>query len=117
VLSYALHVSPKKATLQVCVDRARGAGANVVVLVSDGGTAIPADAAARIFEPFSAVARRGVEPTRPTGLGLAIAQRIVKLHRGSLVFTSTEQGGLFSITLPVRRPKPRAPRRGRTLPE
>ncbi|MCX6544988.1 MAG: HAMP domain-containing sensor histidine kinase [Acidobacteria bacterium] len=117
VLSYALSVSPKKAALQVRVDRAKRAGASIVVSVSDGGTAIPADAAARIFEPFSVVARRGAEPARPTGLGLAIARRIVKLHGGSLVFTSNEQGGLFSIKLPVRRPKPRSRRRGKALPE
>jgi C4-dicarboxylate-specific signal transduction histidine kinase len=72
-----------------------------VVSVSDGGKVVAADCIARMFEPFSAVARRGVEPTMPTGLGLAIALEIAELHGGSLVFTSTEQGGLFSLRLPA----------------
>lgn len=76
-------------------------GASVVVSVSDGGRVIVAERAARMFEPFSVVARRGAEPAMSTGLGLAIALRIAKLHGGSLVFTSMDQGGLFSLRLPV----------------
>lgn len=115
VLSYAARVSPKGATLAVrveAVDRA-----SVVVSISDGGRGIAADRAAQMFEPFSSVARRGVEPAMPTGLGLAIALKIARLHKGSLVFDQTEQGGLFSIQLPVRRRRPRAPRRTQSLPE
>ena len=102
VLSYALRMSPKKSTLQVRTEAVKDhAGAGVVVSVSDGGRRIAGDHAAGMFEPFSAVARRGTEPTMPTGLGLAIALKIAKLHGGSLVFAPTEQGGLFSLRLPV----------------
>jgi len=102
VLSYALRVSPKMSRVQVRIETVEGQpGAGVVVSVSDGGKVVAADCIARMFEPFSAVARRGVEPTMPTGLGLAIALEIAELHGGSLVFTSTEQGGLFSLRLPA----------------
>jgi signal transduction histidine kinase len=74
---------------------------HVVVSVSDGGRVVAAEKAARMFEPFSQVAQRGQDPPMRTGLGLAIAMRIARLHGGSLVFTSTEQGGLFSLRLPV----------------
>jgi signal transduction histidine kinase len=81
-------------------DRARPE-ASIVVSVSDGGRVVAAESASRMFEPFSAVARGGAEQAMRPGLGLAIALRIATLHRGSLVFASTEHGGLFSLRLPV----------------
>jgi signal transduction histidine kinase len=112
LLSYAVRTSPRKATVRVRVEvvdaerREPGAekhdpsGATVVVSVSDAGRVVSAERAARIFDPFSAVAGRGSEPAVLKGLGLAIAMRIARLHGGSLAFTSTEQGGLFELRLP-----------------
>ena len=116
LLSYALRVSPQKSTVYVRVDTVNATGAasgrprakrasttstTIVISVSDGGKVIPAESAARMFDPFSTVARRSVEPAGRTGLGLAIAQKIAQLHAGSLVFTSTEHGGLFTLRLPA----------------
>ncbi|MEI6669501.1 MAG: HAMP domain-containing sensor histidine kinase [Acidobacteriota bacterium] len=74
----------------------------VVITVLDGGPAVPANKARRMCEPFGETARRGGTDMAVPGLGLAIAARVATLHEGSLVFTSTDQGGLFSLTLPVR---------------
>jgi signal transduction histidine kinase len=76
-------------------------GPSVVVSVTDGGRVVAPENAARMFEPFSAVARRGPESAMRTGLCLAIAQRVAVRHGGSLAFTSTEEGGRFELHLPV----------------
>jgi len=112
LLSYAVRVSPKKSTLHIAVETtgatgtaggrpAQAGGTAAVVSVSDCGKVIAAENAARMFEPFSGVARRSLEPTMRTGLGLCVALKIARLHGGSLVFTPTEQGGVFSLRLPV----------------
>lgn len=64
----------------------------VVVLVEDDGPGVPAALAERIFEPL-VTARPG-----GTGLGLALAQRIVAAHGGSLSLASSTPA-VFRITL------------------
>ena len=69
------------------------------VTVTDDGPGVPAELAATLFEPF-VTARPG-----GSGLGLAVARRVVERHDGELVLESTpgERGARFSIYLPVRR--------------
>jgi len=99
LLSYAVRVSPKASTLRIGVET--GEDAQIVVTVSDCGKAIGADSVTRIFEPFSTVARRSLEPGVQTGLGLVVAQAIARLHGGAIAFAPTGQGGLFTMRLPV----------------
>ena len=81
----------------------RGEAENVVMEVHNWGPAIPAAALLDIFNPFK---RLNVEegPTSPTsslGLGLYIAERIVKAHEGTIdVTSSAEAGTLFTVRLP-----------------
>jgi len=72
------------------------AGARARISVVDDGPGVPADLAARLFEPF-ATARPG-----GTGLGLAAARRIVERHGGELVLESRPgaRGARFTIYLP-----------------
>jgi two-component system NtrC family sensor kinase len=67
-----------------------------VILVSDRGRGIPADASARIFEPFFSTRRAG------TGLGLAVCSGIVRAHGGSIGANAREGGGTeIVVTLPA----------------
>ena len=60
--------------------------------VADGGEGIPAEDQARIFEP-----RFG----QRTGLGLAIAQAVARLHGGELAVESAPgRGSRFLLRLP-----------------
>jgi signal transduction histidine kinase len=55
-------------------------GQRVAFVVTDDGTGISSDAAARIMEPFFTTKPAG----EGSGLGLAIANELVKHHRGTL---------------------------------
>lgn len=67
----------------------------LVYRVRDRGPGIPADDLDKIFEPFVTTRTRG------TGLGLAVAKRIVDLHGGSIAADNADGGGaVFTVTLP-----------------
>jgi len=69
-------------------------GAEVAVEVRDLGPGIPPELQERIFEPFFTTRTQG------TGLGLALARRLVERHRGQLTLVPSAQGTTFRITLP-----------------
>jgi len=72
------------------------AGAAVGITISDTGSGISADDMKNIFKPFYTTKERGV------GLGLAICQRIIKEHGGSIRVKSLPgQGSVFFIRLSV----------------
>jgi two-component system sensor histidine kinase PilS (NtrC family) len=65
------------------------------VRVRDTGTGIPPDAIEHVFEPFFSTKRRGL------GIGLALTEKIVRAHRGTISVESTPgQGTTFEVTLP-----------------
>ena len=79
--------------------RAGGPLRNFVVLaVTDEGTGMTPEVAARVFEPFFTTKDVG----EGTGLGLSVAFGIVEEHGGFLeVETAPERGSRFSVYLPV----------------
>jgi len=74
---------------------------SAVVSVADSGSGIPEQDLPNIFKPFY----RGVEATKDgshAGLGLAIANRMVKLQSGSIeVKNNAEGGAVFWFSLPL----------------
>jgi two-component system sensor histidine kinase HydH len=70
-------------------------GGKLVFEVADRGPGIPEDDRARIFEPFF------TNKTQGTGLGLAVARRIVELHGGTITALGDPGGGaLFRVEIP-----------------
>jgi PAS domain S-box-containing protein len=79
-------------------------GRKVYISVQDNGPGIPAETLARIFEPFFTTRAQG------TGLGLAVTQRVIQEHGGSLSAESVEgQSTTFLIDLPVEGTPTREP--------
>ncbi len=71
------------------------AGRYVMVEVADNGSGIPPEARDKIFEPFFTTKDLG------TGMGLAIVDRVARLHRGSVTFESAPgRGTTFRVWLP-----------------
>jgi signal transduction histidine kinase len=76
---------------------------HLVVDVADKGPGIPEEHIPYLFERFYRVP--GQSEKRGTGLGLFICKEIVDAHHGNIsVETSSEQGTIFHIKLPVLQP-------------
>ena len=64
--------------------------------VIDDGPGIPPDAREQVFTPFFTLREGG------TGLGLALVQRVVRAHHGTVSVDSTVGGGAtFRVVLPA----------------
>jgi signal transduction histidine kinase len=79
----------------------RQVGRWVELRFSDTGPGVPSDLRERIFEPFVSYGKR-----QGAGLGLAIARRIVREHRGEIGLDSlNEAGATFVVRLPLVGPE------------
>jgi signal transduction histidine kinase len=80
-----------------------------LLTVRDHGPGVPESMLSEIFLPFRRVANGYSEGA---GLGLAIAERAVNIHRGTILAMNTPKGGLIvEIDLPlvsIAGPKPTA---------
>ena len=75
--------------------RARVAGNETVIEVSDTGPGVPEMAKKTLFMPFQGSMRKG-----GTGLGLAISAEIVRAHGGTIRLLDRTPGAHFEIRLP-----------------
>jgi len=72
---------------------------NVIISVRDNGKGIPESEIENIFQPFYRLEENKSEIG--FGLGLSMAHRIIKLHKGFInVKSVVGQGTTFTITLP-----------------
>ena len=75
---------------------ANGQAPAVEVVVADTGVGIPADALARVFEPYFTTKKHG------TGLGLALVRQTIHDHGGTVTVASEPgRGTAFTVTLPL----------------
>lgn len=72
------------------------------VVVDDHGPGVAPDALEKIFEPFYRVGDSRGSQSGSGGIGLAIAERSVRLHDGTVTASNREDGGLrVAIELPA----------------
>nr|WP_315019617.1 HAMP domain-containing sensor histidine kinase [uncultured Aminipila sp.] len=75
---------------------------NIVIGVKDYGIGIPKDEIENIFDRFYRVDKARSRETGGNGLGLHIADSIMKLHNGKIGFVSEEgKGTLAELILPI----------------
>jgi len=78
-------------------------GDAVAVSVADTGIGIAAEDQEAVFEEFRQVGDDYARKREGTGLGLALARRLVELHGGTLsVQSELGKGSTFTFTIPVR---------------
>jgi signal transduction histidine kinase len=74
-----------------------------VITVTDHGIGIPESEHQRIFEKFYRVRSETTDLVAGTGLGLTLAQHIVKAHGGRMeVASELGKGSSFSVNIPMR---------------
>jgi two-component system NtrC family sensor kinase len=95
ILLNAAEAMPEGGTVTIKTWCDKEAG-QVGVDVSDTGKGIPAESVKRIFQPFFTTKVKGI------GLGLAVAQRLVEEHGGTITVNGHEPGGAtFKVVLPL----------------
>jgi two-component system OmpR family sensor kinase len=97
LLANAIKFSPHGGTVELSVRTGSGFAE---ISVRDHGPGVPVDELASLFRPFF----RGSNAVRADGhgLGLAIVQRVVQVHGGSIEVDNAEGGGLeIRLRLPL----------------
>lgn len=73
-----------------------------VIQVRDHGPGVPTSHLGKIFLPFYRVPGVNGEQTDGAGLGLAITERIVRMHKGNVRASNAQDGGLLvELELPL----------------
>jgi signal transduction histidine kinase len=84
---------PQGGTLLMSLKRE---GENALIMVRDQGTGIPENIRDKVFNLYFTTKSGG------SGIGLAMAYRVVQLHHGSLEFSSiTDHGTTFYLRFPI----------------
>lgn len=98
----AIYYTPKQKGGEVVVCAGYRASGAVELSISDNGIGIPSDELFHIFDPFyrgDTSRARGMGGT--SGLGLAIVNEIVRIHRGKiLVASAPNKGTTVTVILP-----------------
>jgi two-component system, OmpR family, sensor histidine kinase CpxA len=104
VVRNAIRYTDRGTDVIVTLDRQRDATENVARLtVRDFGPGVPEDKIPSLCMPFYRVDPARSNETGGTGVGMAIVDRAVRLHGGSLTLRNHPQGGLeVSLLLPCR---------------
>jgi signal transduction histidine kinase len=99
LLSNAVKFTPDGGRVALAATARAG---TVEITVSDTGVGIAPEDLGAVFEEFRQVGTDRARKQEGTGLGLALARRLVELHGGTIGVTSTPgQGTTFTVTLPV----------------
>jgi signal transduction histidine kinase len=89
----ALEAMPQGGTLAM---RLHALPEQIQIEVADTGSGVPEQLRERIFDPYFTTRSSG------TGMGLALSEKIIRQHEGTIDLTSGSQGTIFTVTLPRR---------------
>ena len=99
LLLNALKYTPSKGSITVSIRKIKN---QAVITVADTGCGIAEKDLTQIFERFYQAKNNSGNVPTGTGIGLSIAQNIIKLHHGTILATSKlGEGSLFTINLPL----------------
>ncbi len=109
VVRNAAHYTKEGSSAQVILERGQGSdGPLAVIRILDSGPGVPEDALDKLFRPFYRIDDARGRQTGGVGLGLAITERAVRLHGGTVRASNRPAGGLqIEIRLPLAASHPR----------
>src|SRR5450759_4832335 len=102
LIKNAIDAMPNGGSVNIKMEDTLG---DVIIVIRDTGTGIKEEDRAKIFEPFFTTKSIG----HGTGLGLAAAYGVVKMHKGQITADSNNNpakgptGTSFKIVLPRRK--------------
>lgn len=97
VIRNAIRYSPEQERIDVRLESNRG---TAKIEVRDRGLGVPEEKLSQIFQPFFRVDDSRTNSTGGVGLGLAIAQRAIRLHNGHIDARNVDPGLLVTIEIP-----------------
>lgn len=103
IIDNALKYSESGGVVNVSIEQVED---KIVIVIADNGCGIPAEHLPKVKQKFY----KANQTVRGSGIGLAVADEIVKLHKGTLTIDSIENvGTTVTITLPILPPHPPEP--------
>jgi two-component system sensor histidine kinase CpxA len=106
VVRNAVRYTAENTQVDISVSRSLGgSGDTAIIRIRDHGPGVPEDTLSKLFLPFYRVADARDRQTGGTGIGLAITERAVRLHHGTVSAANAPDGGLIvTIVLPLASP-------------
>lgn len=99
LLGNAIKYTPAGGEITVRLAEANG---QVEFSVTDTGIGIGPDDLPRVFDKFYRAQDERLATIEGSGLGLALAREVIRLHQGNITVESTlNQGSTFTLTLPL----------------
>jgi two-component system sensor histidine kinase CpxA len=111
VVRNAAHYTREGTSAQITLERADSKGGpEAVIRIVDSGPGVPEEALDKLFRPFYRIDDARGRKTGGVGLGLAITERAVRLHGGTVKASNRPEGGLqVEIRLPLAAEASRPP--------
>ncbi len=98
LIDNAIRYTPENGRIEIRLQQKEG---KVWVSISDTGPGIPAEDLPRIFDRFFRIDKSRTRTYGGAGLGLAIAKKILEIHRSTIqVESQVNRGTTFSFALP-----------------
>lgn len=116
VVRNAIRYTREGSTVEVRMeDDQTPSGSRAVIRVADSGPGVPEDSLDKLFQPFYRIDDARERGTGGVGLGLAITERAVRLHGGSVRAWNRDGGGLVvELRLPLEPTASNDPALGQT---
>jgi signal transduction histidine kinase len=106
VVRNAIRYTPENSVISINMKLSDKNVGAVEIAIRDSGPGVPNSELANIFTPFYRISNARERKTGGVGLGLAITERAVRLHGGTVAACNAEEGGLLvTITLPLSEKK------------
>ena len=99
IVRNACYYSPPHAAINV---RCANDSDNAYIFIEDQGPGVPDKMLEQIFDPFVRVSSARESDTGGSGIGLAIAKKVVEMHKGTIKAKNKDNEGLIvAISLPL----------------